>query len=304
MNWSELRESLLGATPKSVVPPSVKLPILPLAITKFAERADDPEASPGELARLIESDTGLTCELLRYVNSSARGLTHRASSAPQAVTLLGIRECKLYLLTKAVQRAMKNRESKLVNLRDFWAGNLERALLARETAKLLGADPETAFAAGMLQDFLLPAVTNDLFAKYVEFTQLAREEPTSLVQFEQKTFGWDHAEAAALVMHGWGFPDELICCVRLHHHGVKLLKDEKLKQTAAAAVAVSAFTPDPLQQTPGGMELLKRLGSAWPAFDLLALAEKVDRDFQELSPGGAYPFSLLKRVRKALTAST
>lgn len=304
MDWTALRVSLMGASARTVVPARVKLPILPLAVTKFSQRAADPNATSKELGRIVETDTGLTCELLRYVNSSARGMSRKVTSAQQAIGLLGVRDCKLYLLTNAVDRALRGRESKLINLRSFSANNLEKALFARHIARLLRTDTETAFAGAMLQDFMLPALTNDLFSTYFPFTTEEEAGRIDLHRFEQQAQNWDHAEAAAHVMYAWGFPDELTCCALLHHRGLKLLADKKLGRTPAAAVALSALIPDALRQVSNGMEQLIALDSKWPSFDLLAVAEQVDREFQELSPiADSNPFSFLRHCRKALSAA-
>ena len=105
-------------------------------------------------------------------------------------------------------------------------------------------------------------------------------------------------------MLAWGFPDELVCCALLHHRGLKLLADKTLGRTPAAAVAVSALIPDALRQVFNGMDQLIALDSKWPSFDLMAAAEQVDREFQELSPvTGANPFSFLRHCRKALSVA-
>jgi len=74
--------------------------------------------------------------LLRHINSAAVGLSQKATSAQQAVGLLGFRETSLSLVAQAMGRTMQGRESKRINLRNFWAGNLERAIFAREVARL------------------------------------------------------------------------------------------------------------------------------------------------------------------------
>lgn len=301
MDWSKVRESLLPTGKRSVVPPQVKLPILPIAVTKFSQKAKNPQVTASELGRIIEADSGLTCELLRNVNSSARGMRQKASSATQAISLLGIRESDLFLTTTAVQRSMRDRESKLMNVRNFWNTNLERAIFAREIAVLLGADQETAFAAAMLQDFLLPALTNDLMNKYLDFTKPEFEEEIRLDQYEKRTLGWEHTEAAGQIMLAWEFPDELICCVLLHHRGLKLLSDRRLGKTPAAAVALSALIPDAIRQVPSGLEQLARLDEKWPAFNLMKIAETVDEEFQESSMGASNPFSFLRRCQKTLS---
>lgn len=303
INWKEVREALLPPDRKSLLPPNLRLPILPVAVTKFAQRADDPNVEIRELCQIIETDSGLTTELLKYANSSAVSLRKKASTAQNAITLLGIRNTKLYLLTTAVKRAMRGTESKLINLQNFWMTNLERAILAQNVARLLKADADLAFAAGMLQDFLLPIVTNELYPHYARFAARQESQPVHLADFETQTFQWTHAEAGANIMLAWGFPDDLICCTALHHSGLQLLADPTLGRSAAAAVAVSAMIPCALRQVPDGIERLIRLEQSWPAFRLEEIASKVDVEFQAMSMGSTNHFSFKRAVEKAMSAA-
>lgn len=300
VDWSKIRQKLLGNQSKALLPAQVKLPILPLALMKFAKKADDPNASASELGQLIEADSGLTGELLRYVNSAAIGLRQKASSAQQAIATLGIRTSKLFLLSAGVRRATKGQESRLMNMQNFAIANLEKGLLAREVAKLLKADSDLAFAAAIMQDCLLPVLTNELFPTYLKFANGEDPNLAEITKFERQHFRWDHAEAAAQVMFGWGFPDDLVCCVYLHHRGLRLLPDPELGKTAAAAVAVSALIPDAIRQLPDGLEQLLRLDAAWPAFHLKETAKRVDEQFREMSPGLVNPFSLHRLCQKAV----
>ena len=298
IDWTQIRSSLVGENAGSVLPPRVKLPVLPKAIMEFSRKSEDPEVDPQDLAKIIETDAGLTCDLLRHVNSSNYALRTRATSVQHAISMLGVRQTRLALVSSGMKRVMKPSESKLINFQNFCATNLERALFAREVATLLGADGELAYAAAMLHDFLLPIVTNQMFPTYLRFATGQSEQPTYLPQFEKRELGWDHAEAAARVMIGWGFPDDLVCCVFLHHEGLALLKHPELKRSAAAAVGVAGLMPDPFEQVPDGMEKLLRLEQAWPAFRLLEVAQRVYEQFETLSLGCGNHFSFLKRCQK------
>ncbi len=86
----------------SILPPTLKLPALPVAVTQFMERSKDPEASLKDLAEIIETDSGLTIELLRHLNSSFVGLRHKATSAMQALSLLGRRQSTMFLITTGI----------------------------------------------------------------------------------------------------------------------------------------------------------------------------------------------------------
>lgn len=223
----------------------------------------------------------------------------KVTSVQQALVLLGIRTTRLYLTTSGIKQALKSSSSKLINFQNFWATNLERALFAREVAKLMKADAELAFTAAMLQDFLLPLLTNQLLDTYLDFTS-NRDQFSSLAGFERDKLRWDHSEAAAQVMHAWHFPDELVCCVGLHHRGLGILEDDQLRNTSAAAVAISSMIPDPLRQEVKGIEKLVELESNWREFRLLALAEKVDAEFQAMAIQTKNHFSFLRVCRQTL----
>lgn len=302
VNWTSIRQSLIGNRTKASLPLKIKLPVLPLSVMKFIRRAEDPNANADEFARIIETDSALTCELLKYINSSATGLSHHVRCIQQAIAILGIQSCKLFLMSTSIKRSMKGIESRLIDMETFWVSNLERALFAREVAVLLDADHDLAFAGGMLQDFLLPVITNELYDDYREYLTPEREEPVRLPDFERERYEWDHAEAAGHIMLGWGFPDNLICCVLLHHHGLKLLRDKRLQKTAVSAVALSALLPDPLDQEAGGMKQLIQLDEAWPEFNLITIAKRVDERFCEISPVQVKRESLLERFQASSMA--
>lgn len=304
MKWTDLRRTLLGDRPEPVLPPTIPLPMLPHAVLEFSRKAEDPDCGPGALGRIIETDSGLTAELLRYVNSATFGLRASAYSAAQAISMLGIRSAKLFLLSAGVQRAMKSRQSKLIHLQSFWLTNLERSLFAREVAALLKTNADLAYAGSMLQDFLLPVLSNERYGEYLRFVQTPEAERRPLSDYERATFGWDHGLATAQVLLAWRFPDDLVCCVLLHHQGLGLLSDPELGRTAAAAVAVAALIPDALRQSGDGLSALRKLQETWPAFDLPALAERVERQLAELSPAANRHFSLRRRLEKHAAATT
>lgn len=298
-DWTALRKSVLGDNPKSVLPQRVRLPVFPKAAIEFSRKSQEPNATTTELGSIVETDSGLTCELLRHVNSSAFGLRRKIATAKHAIAALGIRETCLFLLSSSLAGAIRGRQSKVIDIREFSANNLERAYFAQEVAKLLKADPDLAFSAAMLADFILPDVMTQLYPSYHDFIEQSGNEPRRLVQYEQDTFGWQHPQAAALVMFGWGFPDDLICCVLLHHHGFKLLADSTLRSTSAAAVAVASFIPDGLNQVPDGMDLLFRLEQKWNAFHLVEIAERVYEQVERIGLGLADHSMLLRYCRAA-----
>jgi HD-like signal output (HDOD) protein len=297
MDWAGIRSEGLSGFAMTAIPPTIQLPALPHAVTLFMQRSTD-EATPlNDLAKILETDASLTIELLRYVNSSFLALRQKAKSVNQALSLLGRRRSRMLVFATGTEAALRSRRSKLINQSAFWNACLQKAIFAREVATLLGTDVEVAFAGGLLQDFLLPVLTNDLLDGYLDFVQFRSRHPETLCEFEQKQFGWDHALAGGCLAHCWNLPDELVCCILYQHTGVRILAHPQLGRTAVAAVALSALLPDQLRQHYHGLDLLRKLETKWPAFNLEKLAQAVDEQHQAMNVGVQNDFPLSRRLK-------
>lgn len=303
VDWSQIRASILGEAPEKELLPDVKLPILPRAVNEFCARAEDDDCSMKELAEIVEKDAGLTCQLLKNVNASANGLKHRVATVQHAISSLGIRNTRLLLIGAAMQSAMPATQLKLMNMSAFSNANLERACLARRFARMLKTDQELAFSAGLLQDFLLPVLTNQLDEKYVKFLGADATQNGDLIEFEQQTFGWNHAEAGARVMFDWKFPDDLICCVLMHHRGLSVLADKNLGKSAAAAVALAGLMPDTLLQFRAGLTHLKHLSDMWSPFELGPVAEEIDEECRDQFHNGDSHIPFRERCARFLKST-
>jgi HD-like signal output (HDOD) protein len=300
INWTQLREQTVGRLEMRALPPTIKLPALPHAVTQFIEQSQNPNVGLKQLSTILETDTGITTELLRYVNSTYFGLRNKARNVLQALTLLGQRQSRMFVVTTGMQAAIQSRQSKLLHQGCFWNASLQKALFAREVAELLGADTDLAFSAGLMQDFLLPVLTNDLYDFYSSFVTDRETLPPLLTTHEQGTYAWDHAIAAATLAANWKLPDDLICCILLHHSGLKLHNHPLLGKTAAFAVATSGLLPDQLRQVYNGLEQLMELEKVWPEFHLDELVETVDRKHAEIGLGVQNDFPLSRRCRTVL----
>lgn len=297
VDWAEIREEALGDFTVAALPPTMSLPALPVAVTQFVQKAADMNAALADLARIIETDTGLTLELLKHVNSAFVGLRTKAASVMQALSILGLRPSKNLVITVGTKAAVQSRQSKLINQNSFWNAALQKALFAREVATLLKTDADLAFSGALLQDFLLPVLTNELYEPYLEFIKTRDERAANLCEFEQESFSWDHAIAGACLAHRWKLPDELVCCILFHHQGLEILAHPELGRSPAAAVALAALLPDQLRQCYQGLEQLVALEQKWPAFNLQRLAETVDARQSEAGLGVRNDFPLSRRCK-------
>ena len=242
--------------------PLVEVPVLPEALARFLQASRRDDVSLNELGDIVESDAGLAARLLRHLNSGVFGLRQKVKSVARAISLIGLAQAKTFLLAAAVQEAAAQVASLSVG-RELFHGptlarvNLQRGLLARVLAEQMAArhraiDPETAFAAGLMQDVLLPVLCDECTDEYVALLSDA-DETTPLCDRERARFGWTHADATAMLLAEWGLPREVAACVLLHHRLPEVLADPVLAGSPALPVALAGLLPDGYQQSIDGL---------------------------------------------------
>jgi HD-like signal output (HDOD) protein len=272
--WNEIVDAAVAVRPQLDLPRNFKLPCIPQSVIEFTAISKDPNAGPKELAAPIEVDAALTSGLLRQVNSTAVGVRQPVTSIRQAVNLLGSRRTKTLVLTSALQSATSAVSSRLVNMAQFQKTNRIKSLFAQQMAQRSGVDPEIAYLAGLLQDFLLPLLTEAYYDDYVNVLQLG----TNLFEEENRRFGWNHAQVGALVMHDWGFPAEMVACVLLHHEEQAVLANVNLRESTVGTSVAAACLPIGLGESPTVFETLLAFQNELADFSFLDVAAEVDQE--------------------------
>ena len=284
IDWTAIRQKYLPDPDDYPLPAQIELPVFPRVVTEFVRRSSDPNSDLREIAHIIETDSNLTCDLLRHVNSAALGRRYKANTVHQALTALGLRRCKLFLMTAAVQSSVKGMTSGLVDLGDFWTANIERGMFAREIALKEGYDPDVAYTGAILQDFILPQLTHHYKEEYSTYLRERTTKSADFTTFEQTRFRCNHGMLGAICLLKWGFPDDLVCCVLLHHQPENVLEKEELLNTPVYAASAAALLPDPLQQEPMGIQKLVARQEHDADFDLFSIAEIIDAEWENV-PG-------------------
>ena len=247
-SWAELCRKALESVQQVDLPSEFQIPKLPTALTRFMEASKDPDADVRALGRIVERDPGLTIDLLKLVNSAALGADQPARTPTEALIRLGIPRARNFLLSAGVKSTSLGFKSRLMNHHNFWNESLRRALFAQSIAKSIQTDGDLAFMGGLLQDFLLPVLTNLHDTAYFEF--LGLETPEELSEWEQSHFGWNHAAIGAAIAHRWHLPDELVCCIYFHHQMEIPLLAEQPDIFNLFPATLAALLPDQLGRFP------------------------------------------------------
>ena len=222
---------------------SAQLPALPQSAIRLLELSQNPDNGPGEFAVPIESDPGLTGQVLKFVNSSYFGFSREISSVKLAITLVGIRTIKNFALWSAVFSLMPNPKCGPFDLKSLWQDSLRRGLFARAFGKLLGLkEAEELFAAALLQDMAVPLLAKEQPVRYLKLLEARTHGESRLSDLERAEFGWTHADAAGYMARHWSLPEEFAKLIEAHTQLDQLVAAEK-KEPGKLSVALSALLP-------------------------------------------------------------
>ncbi len=195
------------------------LPTLSAVIAKMVEMLDSQEASPKELADLIEQDQSILSAILKLVNSAFYGFPRKITSVHQAVVILGFGTVKSIALGASIFKAKPRKGAKEVFDRSaLWVHSLGVATASKLIAKKIGHhDTDEAFVAGLLHDVGKVVFDTQFPSEFSEVVEKTEDENILLLEAEREILGLDHAEAGQILLFKWQLPLPVVNAVGFHH---------------------------------------------------------------------------------------
>jgi HD-like signal output (HDOD) protein len=286
-----------------------QLPGLPQSAIKVLEISRNPANGPGELALAIEADPGLATQVLKFVNSSYFGFSREISSVKSAITMIGMRTIKNFVLWNAIYSLVPNPRCGPFDVKSLWQDCVRRGLFARLVGrKLKLPDAEDLFVAGLLQDMAIPVLAKVLPSDYGQLLERRGEDNRRLSQLERERFGWTHADAAARLAIEWNLPGEFAELLR-QHSSIDTLAERPGPPDSALIVALSSMLPaakDAAWHEAARFEKFLRQVIPTPNLQVEALLAEVDEAFAEFAPILKLPAtdqSLVRRYQESLQAA-
>jgi len=191
------------------------LPTLPAAASAALGIARDPDADVDKLCRIVQTDVGLAARVLRIANSAAIGRRNPARSVQEAILTVGLRKTCDVLVATCAKRLYDGSDARAESA---WNHALAVGVAAEELARATGrVDVGCAFLPGLFHDvgrvaFLLADGTA---TDVIEHLVASGQGPRTYL--EREWYGFDHAEAGAILAEDWGLALELCDAIRWHH---------------------------------------------------------------------------------------
>jgi HD-like signal output (HDOD) protein len=190
-----------------------ELPTLPQAASAALGVARRPDAGVEDLCDVIRTDVGLSARILRVANSAAYARRTPAKTLPEAVLTVGLRKTCDLLVAATARTLFVGPYSE-----SLWRHALASAVASEEVARRTRlVDPQTAFLPGLFHDVGRIAFLLADGAAFEVIHGLAAEGEGDAPELERGWYGFDHAEAGAILAEDWGLAAEQCEAVRWHH---------------------------------------------------------------------------------------
>ena len=227
----------------------------PMILSNAMSLVSDPRSDIGTIAALVGRDSALATDVIRCANSAFYG-GEPCGNVFEAVQKIGLRET-MRVLNLAVARIVGQRDLACYGIlgADYWAESLFNGLflhvLARETG---GSDPEEAYTIGLLRYIGRLAIDQTIESVHGE---LFWDRQESISKWERDNVGFTQAEAGAMMLTKWNFPEATVRAIGAQDTPAALAEDNWL---ADALYFTTALLPQGV-----GTPFLPAIGPTWSA---------------------------------------
>ena len=249
---------------------SIAIPPRPSLIVELQAEigSDDPDFR--KIARIVGIDVALTAAVLRSVNSPFYGLSRRAETVDQAVSLVGLRQIGALVTGLVLRRVLR---SDGPDLSSFWGVFERRAYaLVQLATGLRGVPTDIAHSFGLFCDvgmlLLIPR-----FSGYVQtLQQAAANADRPFTEVEQAAHKTDHALVGALMARTWGLSTAVCQAIRQHHEPTALHNPET-PEAVAHLIAMNVLAELAISRQAGLPSCAEWTKSGHAASDTLGLKD-------------------------------
>lgn len=215
-----LRELIHADSLLSLVGSAKTVPVLPKTLVRLLDEIQSPDASVNTIAKIIESDVGLTVQILKLTNSAYFAVPQAIANPMQAVRLLGLETIWALALMAGIFEAFSKSGADLGAIEVLEGRCLGIGAAAKEIAKSLKDGVEIgdrAQTAGLLSHVGSILFQANWPQKVAAIQTRLAERGGTILDEERQAFGATHAEIGAYLLGIWGFSDDVVEAVAFHH---------------------------------------------------------------------------------------
>lgn len=219
---------------------AVELPMLPQVASEVLAQGGSESTDVRRLADLLHRDQALAGHVLRVANSAAFVGDVRIQSIQQALIRIGLVQMREIVVGVALHGKIFRGDTNKELLAALWSHSTVAGLYAKEIARHLRTNVESAFVCGLLHDVGKPVVLGILLDVCKETGETVA--PDACVALLDAF----HTHVGRLLAERWELPEAVLESIARHHE-VEIASDlGKATQVTALAdlLAYIAVKPD------------------------------------------------------------
>ena len=177
-------------------------------------RAEEPDFA--RIGKLVTSDVGLAAMILKTVNSPFFGLKTKATSVPQALSIMGLRNVVQLVTELLLRQAFPFADGEMMET--LWEDSSSIAAICAWLApRVRGVERDEAYTFGLFRDCGILT----LMLKFSDYPRLFAASRTvdtiPLTEMEQKNYQIDHCQVGHYLAKSWHLPEPIYLAILSHH---------------------------------------------------------------------------------------
>jgi len=193
---------------KSLIDQPGKLPTIPRVAQQLIASFSSEDVSVNDIASQLTADPALSAKLLRLANSAYFHVSRTIGTVESALQMLGFVMVRNLVLGNSVAAAFKN--TKGIDLPQFWRYNLYTACAARWLAQRADVNGDMVFTLGLMHGIgqlqMHAVIPQDVALLDKQLNVLA----AGRIELEKRNLGFHYLQVSAELARLWNFPQALI----------------------------------------------------------------------------------------------
>ncbi|MCC7373872.1 MAG: HDOD domain-containing protein [Verrucomicrobiales bacterium] len=188
-----------------------KLYSIPQVLSRALRLVRQPDVSVGQIADLVTNDAALSADFLHLSNSALFRGGEPCTRLTDAIQRLGMKELiRVISLSLSKNVYGKDLANYGITASQYWTESVWSALFMDYLAKQANADPSEAYVVGILHQLGRVLINEAILEAGWSLFWDGREP---IENWEADHVGFTHAEAGALLLRRWDFPEAIIAPV-------------------------------------------------------------------------------------------
>jgi HD-like signal output (HDOD) protein len=196
-----------------------QLPSPPEVCLAVTQATHDESTTLADLEALVESDIGLSSQLMQVANSAFFGVRESVTSVRRAISLLGFSTVRSLALGFFINEQFGKLRLPGLPYPDLPRYALANSVVAESIARRVdSAMADAAACLGLLHECGVMVMAMAFGTQYRRMVaDMQRRPGRSLAEAESMLFGVDHVLAGKLLLKGWRLSDVFVETVGRHH---------------------------------------------------------------------------------------